>query len=639
MTLEKIGRYEIRRQIGKGDKAVVYVAYDPRVERNVAIKLFSSEFLTPDSFIMERVVQEAHMIAALEHPNIVPLYDFGVDKGQLYFVMRYMSGGSLSDILKEGPLPHHQIENILERIGLALDYAHSKGVIHRQLKPANIMFDQHGNAYLGGFGIGPLIYDMSTAAHMSPERVLGQEDLDPRSDVYALGVILFEMLTGKLPYQSDTARGMAYKHVNERVPRIRETNPDLPRKFDTLIRRAMAKEPKARFSSAGELIAALPSTSRDHVAEFLRIIVPLLVLFVAILFVHYCGSLNFSPQPAEEVTPITSPLTSTAHPPITPTLSITNSPTPSFADDTLLSLTTITSESIAAIAYELSIDKLGYGMVEISLPISITVGKSDFVRLEITPHGELASLQTAVSPITITVSSSEMEQPIFYVFTDEILIYSIMIAELTGPANSVEIDIQSDTRKRIRPGTTVAWTWTVTPKVAGRLPLILRISIPSVIDNNQEELTELLKDIPFYLQVATPILPTAVPSLTPTITPTPTPTPRFTEIASQSLAQDVVPLIVGLLTIMAAIIGAYFASPLVVERWKSRNKGEKKPDGSSLFSSLRADAAQAKIKDTNDINQLKAWLVDEQNNQTPRTTVMNALRERIEKLEPRESKI
>ncbi|MCB0082431.1 MAG: serine/threonine protein kinase, partial [Caldilineaceae bacterium] len=147
-----VGRYEIKRVIGRGGMAVVYEGYDPRFKRNVAVKVLPKEFLHDPSF-RSRFEQEARTVATLEHPSIVPVYDFGEDGGAPYLVMRLMTGGTLSDKLRNGPLGMSQATHVIQRIGAALDTAHQNGVIHRDLKPGNILFDQYGEPYLADFGI------------------------------------------------------------------------------------------------------------------------------------------------------------------------------------------------------------------------------------------------------------------------------------------------------------------------------------------------------------------------------------------------------------------------------------------------------------------------------------------------------
>ncbi len=274
MIPEKIGRYVIESELGRGGMATVYKAYDPRFERTVAIKVLPREFLHEPEF-RARFNREAKIIAALEHPAIVPVYDFGEEDGQPYLVMRYMPGGSLADRLREGPIPIEEAARILQRLGSALDRAHSQGIIHRDLKPSNILFDQYGDAYLADFGIvhvasssqaltasGSLV---GTPMYMSPEQVYGDKELDGRSDIYALGIILFQMLTGQLPYEADTPAKVMMKHVLDPIPNIREVRPDLPPACEDVIAKAMAKEREQRFPTASDLANRLTAVTQKNV--------------------------------------------------------------------------------------------------------------------------------------------------------------------------------------------------------------------------------------------------------------------------------------------------------------------------------------------------------------------------------------
>jgi len=271
MKPDKIGRYEVEEEIGRGGMATVFKAYDPRFERHIAIKVLPPEFMHDTEF-RARFNREAKTIAALEHPAIVPVYDYGEDAGLLYLVMRYMPGGSLADRLEQGPLSIEESAEILQRLGSALDRAHSEGIIHRDLKPSNILFDQYGDAFLADFGIVRLTTSDSnltasgslvgTPTYMSPEQVYGDKELDGRSDIYALGVILFQMLTGHLPYEADTPAKMMMKHILEPVPQILSNRPDLPPEAEEVVSRALAKERDQRFASAADLNAALSTLTQ-----------------------------------------------------------------------------------------------------------------------------------------------------------------------------------------------------------------------------------------------------------------------------------------------------------------------------------------------------------------------------------------
>ncbi len=265
MSVERFGRYEIKAELGRGGMATVYHAFDPRFKRDVALKVLPREFLHDPTF-RARFEHEAHIIATLEHSAIVPVHDFGEEEGQPYLVMRFLTGGSLLERMKRGPLPLTETAAIFERIASALDEAHRHGIIHRDLKPGNILFDALGEAYLSDFGIAKLAEGtttftgtgiVGTPAYMSPEQALGRKDIDGRSDIYSLGVILFELLTHQAPYESDTPMGLAMAHLTQPVPEILKVKPDLPLAADMLIRRAMAKEREERYQSAGELAQAV----------------------------------------------------------------------------------------------------------------------------------------------------------------------------------------------------------------------------------------------------------------------------------------------------------------------------------------------------------------------------------------------
>ena len=271
MNPEKIGRYEIKSELGRGGMATVYQAYDPRFEREVAVKVLPSEMLHDPQFRI-RFEREAKTIAMLEHPAIVPVYDFGEEDGLPYFVMRYMTGGSLSERIKPGPLPVQQAAHILEHIAPGLDEAHAKGIIHRDLKPGNILFDRAGEPYVSDFGIAKFSESQTnvtgsaiigTPSYMSPEQAQGEE-VDGRSDIYALGVILFEMLTGRQPYQGDTPMSVVVKHITEPVPHILDVNPNLPPAIEAVIEKVMAKDKSKRFATAKGLADALNAVARGE---------------------------------------------------------------------------------------------------------------------------------------------------------------------------------------------------------------------------------------------------------------------------------------------------------------------------------------------------------------------------------------
>jgi serine/threonine-protein kinase len=275
MNPEKIGRYEIKSELGRGGMATVYRAWDPRFEREVALKVLPREMMHDGSFRV-RFEREAKTIASLEHPAIVPVYDVGEEDDQPYFVMRLMVGGSLADTISKGPISLQEAARIMDRLGPALDVAHAKGIIHRDLKPGNILFDRTGEPYVSDFGIAKIAQSqgstvtggaiIGTPAYMSPEQAQG-DPLDGRSDIYALGVILYEMLAGAQPYQATTPMAVVVKHITDPIPHILDANPRLPAGIELIIEKAMAKNPDQRFSTAGELAAALNALAHGESAE------------------------------------------------------------------------------------------------------------------------------------------------------------------------------------------------------------------------------------------------------------------------------------------------------------------------------------------------------------------------------------
>ncbi|MEW6717206.1 MAG: protein kinase [Chloroflexota bacterium] len=261
MATQKIDRYIIHSVIGRGGMATVYRAHDPLFDRDVAIKILPHELLH-DPSLKPRFEREAKTIALLDHPSIVPVYDYGEHEGQPYLVMRLMVGGSLADRLEKGPIPLEETIQILNDIGSALDAAHEQRIIHRDMKPGNILFDQYKKAFLSDFGIvrfqeshatltGSSI--IGTPIYMSPEQIHGEKYLDGRSDIYSLGVLVFQMLTGSVPYQANTPAQVMMKHIMDPIPNVTEANPNLPTGCDQVIKKAMAKDREERYSSSAEM--------------------------------------------------------------------------------------------------------------------------------------------------------------------------------------------------------------------------------------------------------------------------------------------------------------------------------------------------------------------------------------------------
>src|SRR5574341_1407 len=269
--LEYVGRYRIRQPLGQGGMATVYLAHDPNMNREVAVKVLSAA-LTVDREFAARFQREAEVIAALEHEAIVPLYDFGVENDQPYMVMRYMPGGTLNDRLQRGgPMSVSDVAVALERVCEALGFAHERGIVHRDIKPANVLFDQHGETFLSDFGIVKVAGEsgdltrgniVGTAAYISPEQVYGDIKISHLADIYSLGVMLFELLAGRRPYKAESPTKLMMKHVLDPIPNVLEDRPDLPETIAEVIYTAMAKSPASRYQSAADFLAALQSVGR-----------------------------------------------------------------------------------------------------------------------------------------------------------------------------------------------------------------------------------------------------------------------------------------------------------------------------------------------------------------------------------------
>jgi serine/threonine-protein kinase len=265
---KNLGQYTILEEVGRGGMATVYRARQASMNRTVAIKVLPPALMHDPGFF-ERFQREVDVIADLEHPHILPVYDYGHFEGMPFIVMRYLGGGSLAQMIRRGPPPVEQLERPISQVAAALDYAHQKGIIHRDIKPGNIMLDDYGNAYLSDFGIARVVGSnmtgsavIGTPAYMSPEQATGAP-IDGRSDIYALGIVLFELLTGREPYQAETPMALLLKHINEPMPEARSFRADLARAIDSVIVIATAKDPADRFSSASDMARAFGDAVRN----------------------------------------------------------------------------------------------------------------------------------------------------------------------------------------------------------------------------------------------------------------------------------------------------------------------------------------------------------------------------------------
>jgi serine/threonine-protein kinase len=259
------GRYQLISVVGGGGMAQVYKSRDNILGRIVAIKVLREQYSTDAQFVA-RFRREAQAAANLAHPNIVNVYDVGQDGDTHYIVMEYINGESLkSYINRSSPLPIGKAVSVAAQILAGLEYAHRSGLIHRDIKPQNVLITPDGAVKVTDFGIAKSVSDLGlteaglalgTAHYFSPEQAKG-ERVVPQSDIYAVGVTLYEMLTGRLPFESENVIGLAYKHISEEPPSARNLNPSVPPRLDAIILKSMAKDPQQRFGSAAEMEKAL----------------------------------------------------------------------------------------------------------------------------------------------------------------------------------------------------------------------------------------------------------------------------------------------------------------------------------------------------------------------------------------------
>jgi serine/threonine-protein kinase len=276
-----LGRYHILEQIGEGGMATVYKAHDTRLEADVAVKVIRTENLAPNVLerALKRFEREAKTLARLTHPNIVKVMDFGEYEGKPYLVLEYLPGGTLKQRLGN-PIPWQEAFHLILPIARALDYAHRQNMIHRDVKPSNILITADGEPMLTDFGIAKVLdldetadltdtgMGIGTPEYMAPEQWQG--NTSTQSDLYSLGVVLYEMVTGRKPYTANTPAALLLKQANDPLPRPSEFVRDLPDKVEKILLRTLAKEPKERFKDMGELIKAVDDGLKIDKAPFER---------------------------------------------------------------------------------------------------------------------------------------------------------------------------------------------------------------------------------------------------------------------------------------------------------------------------------------------------------------------------------
>ena len=260
------GRYAIERELGRGGMATVYLARDLRHGRTVAIKLLQPEITT--SLTAERFLREIQITAKLQHPNILGLFDSGAEDGLCYYVMPHVEGESLRDrLLWDKQLSVDSAVQVAIEVASALAYAHSRHVVHRDIKPENILFSA-GHAIVADFGIARAVSEgqrsitaigipLGTPPYMSPEQAQGLENIDHRSDIYALGCMIFEMISGRPPYVGASVGRVIQQHLQAPIPSLRAERPEAPEAIDRIINKALAKDRAGRYQTADEMLEAL----------------------------------------------------------------------------------------------------------------------------------------------------------------------------------------------------------------------------------------------------------------------------------------------------------------------------------------------------------------------------------------------
>ncbi len=262
---ENVGPYRIIEQLGQGGMATVYKAYHASLDRYVALKVLHPAFHQDQTFTM-RFQREARVVARLEHTNIVPVYDYAEHEGRPYLVMKYIEGDTLKARLNQGPLTSEEIEHVVNSVGYALAYAHRQGILHRDIKPSNVMIAVDGTMYLADFGLARIAEAgestmssdsiMGTPQYISPEQAMGKKDLDAGTDIYSFGVMLYEMVVGRVPFTADTPFSIIHDHIYTPLPLPMTVNPNVPEAVQRVLLKSLAKDRVDRYATIEELIKA-----------------------------------------------------------------------------------------------------------------------------------------------------------------------------------------------------------------------------------------------------------------------------------------------------------------------------------------------------------------------------------------------
>ena len=284
---ENVGPYRVIGQLGQGGMATVFKAYHAALDRYVAIKVLHPAFMEDPNFLA-RFQREARVVAKLDHPSIVPIYDFADHHGQPYLVMKFIEGETLKARLERSPLSKQEGLKIVESVGAALGYAHKRGILHRDVKPSNVLLSPDGNTYLADFGLAriaqagesTLSSDMmlGTPQYISPEQARGERNLDEGTDIYSFGVVLYELVVGRVPFSSDTPFSIIHDHIYTPLPLPRAVNPRVPEAVQRVLLKALAKDRMDRFATVEEIVAAfkagISDVSTEKIPDFATVTLP-----------------------------------------------------------------------------------------------------------------------------------------------------------------------------------------------------------------------------------------------------------------------------------------------------------------------------------------------------------------------------
>lgn len=262
---ENVGPYRIVEQLGQGGMATVYKAYHAALDRYVAVKALHPAFGEDPNF-EARFQREARLVAKLEHPNIVPVYDYAEHEHRPYLVMKFIEGDTLKARLNQGPLTSNEIGKVVDAVGTALAYAHKQGILHRDIKPSNVLLATDGQIYLADFGLARIAQSgestlssdmiMGTPQYISPEQAMGKKDLDEGTDIYSFGVMLYEMVVGQVPFNADTPFSIIHDHIYSPLPMPRSINPKVPETVERVLLKGLAKERVDRYASVDVFVQA-----------------------------------------------------------------------------------------------------------------------------------------------------------------------------------------------------------------------------------------------------------------------------------------------------------------------------------------------------------------------------------------------